>query len=90
MTLPMTRQQERFWRYLQSCERSPSYKEAAKALGLASTCGIARLAQALERKGYVRRQYASARSLVATEPSPDLSRIPTAELAAELSRRSAN
>jgi SOS-response transcriptional repressor LexA len=84
--LPLTPLQERYWRYLQGCKRSPSYRETAKALGLSSTSEVTRLVLALERKGYVRRAYYKARSIVPTTPTL-LSRFSAAELIAELERR---
>lgn len=41
----------------------PSYQEMADALGLRSKSGIHRLICALERKGHIKRQVASARSI---------------------------
>lgn len=88
MTLPLTERQERLWRYIASCERSPSCSEMALALGDKTRgAGVARTVEALEAKGYIRRTPGRARSIVALSHSYLASSITTAELAAELDRR---
>jgi SOS-response transcriptional repressor LexA len=88
MTLPLTEKQEKLWRFIASCERSPSHDEMTAALG-----GKVRGARthevvlALEAKGYVRRTPRLARSIVALDPSVGLNGITTSELLAELERR---
>jgi SOS-response transcriptional repressor LexA len=87
-TLPLTERQERLWRYLRSCETSPSTNEMAEALGdPARGSGVSRTLDALEAKGLIRRTRYRARSVVALDPAADLSNFTTAELAAELARR---
>jgi len=90
MTLPLTKRQERLWRYLRSCETSPSASEMAQALGdPVRGAGVARTLDALEAKGFIRRTRYRARSVVALNPTADLSSYPTEALAAELARRMA-
>jgi LexA DNA binding domain-containing protein len=89
MTLPLTKRQEQLWRYIKSCERSPSYDEMAHALGY--SCRGQRvydIVTALHRKGYVRKVQGGSRNIVAIDPNQNVLRdIPTAELSAELARR---
>jgi SOS-response transcriptional repressor LexA len=88
MTLPLTKRQERLWRYIRSCETSPSTDEMAKALGdPVRGSGVARALDGLEAKGFIRRTRYRARSVVALNPIADLSSYPTEALAAELARR---
>lgn len=85
MTLPLTEKQERVWRYLKTCERSPSYREMERDLGY----NIGRLNDVivtLKEKGFVSYIPRRARSLVALDPG-GLSAYPTEVLQAELSRR---
>lgn len=88
MTLPLTAQQEKLWRFIMSCERSPTYDEMAEALGY--SCRGQRTVEvvnALERKGYLRR-FPGHRTLVAIDPMhPPMEEIPTSALLAELERR---
>lgn len=72
MTIPLTQRQEQLWRYIKSCERSPSYVEMRDHLGLESKSGIHRLIEALEERGYISRIKNRARSIVAIEPRPEL------------------
>lgn len=87
MTLPLTENQERLWRYIDTCERSPTFDEMAAAIGYRSKGGLGLMIRALEQKGYLRRTPGRRRAIVATNPNADLSVIPTAALAAELARR---
>lgn len=89
MTLPLTQKQEQLWRYIKSCERSPSYTEMAVALyGHVNAKGrINNLVCALKERGLVHYIPNRARSIVALEPSARVSVITTAELAAEIERR---
>ena len=86
-TLPLTEQQERLWRFIQTCERSPSYDEMAAFMGLHSKSGIERIVSALRAKGFVHYIPNRTRSIVAINPELDLAGIPSATLAAELARR---
>lgn len=88
MTLPLTPKQERVWRYVQTCERSPTYREIERALG----CGVGHLNSvvvALKEKGFIRYIPGRARSLVALNPKVDLASYPTEALTAEINRRAA-
>ena len=87
MTLPLTPKQERVWRYIRSCERSPTYDEIAAAIGTKNRGQLNRTILTLKEKGFVTYTPYRARSLVALDPQVDLERIPTALLAAELARR---
>lgn len=88
MTLPLTPKQERVWRYIKSCERSPTFDEMRRALGLSGKGGsLYETIKTLERKGFVHRTPGVARSLIAINPASDLSAFPTHVLAAELARR---
>lgn len=69
MTMPLTERQEQLWNYIRSCERSPSFVEMQKALGLDSKSGVSRLIKGLQERGYVRRFPNRARSIVAVEPA---------------------
>lgn len=87
-TIPLTAKQERLWRYIASCERSPTYDEMAHALGYpCKGRRIVEVVTALERRGYIRRLHGCARTIVALDPERDLSRVPTEALMAELERR---
>jgi hypothetical protein len=86
MTLPLTKQQEKLWRFIKSCERSPTYDEMCVYMGIVKS-GICRLINSLERKGFVRRDKWRACSVVALDPELDLANVPTPVLAAELARR---
>lgn len=87
MTLPLTENQERVWRYIASCERSPTYREIVEALGFKSTSQVNAIVETLRKKGFVHYVPLRARSLVALDPQTDLERVPTPVLAAELARR---
>lgn len=86
-TLPLTAKQERIWRYIASCERSPTYNELAEAIGLKSRGQLHTAVLALKKKGYVTYTPSVARSLVAIDPRQNLAGFSTADLAAELARR---
>ena len=87
MTLPLTKQQEKLWRFIKSCDRSPTYDEMGKALGIVSRSCISALVLQLKERGYVTYTPARARTVVAVDPALDLADIPTPVLAAELARR---
>lgn len=88
MTLPLTEKQERLWRYIKSCERSPTYAEMARDLGhKVKGAAIHRTVEALEAKGYVCRTRGRARSVIAIDPPANAPVITTAALMAELDRR---
>lgn len=60
----------------------------AEALGdPARGSGVSRTLDALEAKGLIKRTRYRARSVVALDPTADLSNFTTAELAAEVARR---
>jgi DNA-binding MarR family transcriptional regulator len=86
MTLPLTPKQERVWRYIRSCERSPTYREMERDLGI----NIGRLNDvivSLKERGFVSFLPRRHRSIVALDPKADLSAFPTEVLAAEIARR---
>lgn len=86
--LPLTEKQERVWRYIRSCKRSPTYAEMQRDLGYNSRGELHKCVQALRRKGFIAgAEYGAARSLVPLEPKADLAIFPTDALAAELARR---
>lgn len=87
MTLPLTPKQEKLWRFIRSCDRSPTHQEMADALGLKSRGQVNLTVVALKERGFVDYLPARARSIVALNPKEDLSRAPTTELIAELERR---
>ena len=86
-TLPLTAKQERVWRYIRSCERSPTYREMERDLN-ASRGKLSDCIATLREKGFVSYQPHRARTLVAIDPRGDLSSFPTEALEAELARRS--
>jgi SOS-response transcriptional repressor LexA len=86
MTLPLTAKQERVWRYIRDCERSPTYREMERDLGK-GTGALSEVIAALKEKGFVTYTPNRARSIVALNPIADLSSYPTEALAAELARR---
>lgn len=85
--LPLTVKQEKLWRFIKSCERSPTYDEMARGMGLSSRGQINNTVVALKEKGFVDYIPNRARSIVALDPSARVSLITTADLAAELARR---
>lgn len=86
--LPLTPCQEKLWRYIGSCDRSPTYQEMADALGFKCKSGrLHEIVKALERKGMVKRTPRRARSLVAIDPRLELSSLTTEALMAELDGR---
>lgn len=89
MTLPLTAKQEQLWRFIKSCERSPSYTEMAMALyGHVHAKGrINNLVCALKERGFVDYIPNRARSIVALEPPATAAFMPTTALMLELSRR---
>lgn len=84
--LPLTEKQERVWRYIRSCERSPTIAEMERDLGM-GRCAIARRLDALEERHYISRIRYRARGIVALDPQADLAHFPTEALAAEIARR---
>ena len=88
MTLPLTPQQEKLWRFIMSCERSPTHDEMAKELGYPCRGTLtANIVNTLERKGYLRR-FPGHRGVVAIDPMhPPMEEITTSALLAELERR---
>ncbi len=62
--------------------RSPSFEEIRLELGLASKSGVYRIVSLLEERGFLRRQYAHARSIQLVEgpAAADMERWSTAEL----------
>jgi SOS-response transcriptional repressor LexA len=87
MTLPLTPKQERLWRYIRSCERSPSFEEMRHALGYGGRGNVARMVEVLVAKGYAQHVPHRARSIVAIDPQESLTNARTSELIAELERR---
>lgn len=86
-TTPLTAKQERIWRYIKSCERSPTYRQVAADLGLKSVGELHASVLSLKRRGYVTYIPGVARSLVALDPVSELAGFSTSELASELARR---
>lgn len=77
--LALTEKQERLWRFIRSCERSPTYQEMSDALGAAAKGGrVCEVVDALEAKGFVRRTRNRARSIVALEPPANTLSVLTA------------
>jgi DNA-binding MarR family transcriptional regulator len=88
MTLPLTAQQEKLWRYIASCDRSPTVDEMSEEMGYAHKGGaIVNLLNDLEKRGFIRRIPNRARSIVALDPTIGLSPYSTSELLAELEKR---
>ena len=91
-TLPLTERQEKLWRFIRSCDRSPTFEEMALEMDVAVGAQITRLIDALEAKGFVRRTRARARSVIAIDPRIHDDALPLAaysdsELIEELERR---
>lgn len=70
MTLRLTARQEQLWRFIKSCDRSPSTVEMREAIGVKSNSGTNRLVMALKKRGYVDYQPYQARTIVALDPPP--------------------
>lgn len=88
MTLPLTERQEALWRFIKSCERSPTYEEMSRALGYAGKGQrIFDLVSALVTKGYVRKLPGGARNVVALDPQIDLAGVSTDALLREIETR---
>lgn len=85
--LPLTPKQERIWRYILSCERSPTYAEMASDLGYRSVGRLNDVVVALRERGYVTYIPGRRRTLVGLNPQVDLEAYSTEALEAELSRR---
>lgn len=90
MTLPLTEQQERLWRFIRSRPRSPSFEEMSVELyGHQNGKGaVSSLLDRLEERRFIRRERGRKRSVVACDPAPtQLATVRTSELLAELERR---
>jgi hypothetical protein len=87
--LPLTQKQEQLWRFIRSCERSPSYTEMSLAVyGKENAKGrINSLVCALKERGFVDYRPNRARTIVALNPANRISYITTDALIAELGRR---
>jgi SOS-response transcriptional repressor LexA len=86
MTLPLTAKQERVWRYIKSCDRSPTYREMERALG-SSKGKLSDVITSLKERGYVAYIPNRARSIIALNPELDLADYPTEALISEIKRR---
>lgn len=88
-TLPLTPNQERVWRFIRSCKRSPTYDEMAAALGYKNRGHLNRLIVALRERGYVTYRPYRPRTLVALDPreDPSLKDASIEQLMSELVRR---
>lgn len=86
--LALTPKQERVWRYIRSCRRSPTYREMERDLET-SKGKLNDVVVSLKEKGFVRFVPNRARSIVAIDPATDLASFPTEALRAELKRRGA-
>jgi DNA-binding MarR family transcriptional regulator len=93
--LPLTTRQEELWRFIASCERSPTYFEIRDALGYRAIAGIQRSLAKLEEYGFIRRVKNAKRSIELLR-FPDGRKLKTfrgladftdEQLKAELSRR---
>lgn len=89
MSLPLTEKQEQLWRYIKSCERSPTYSEMARAVyGSINAKGrINVLVCRLKERGFVDYIPNRARSIVALDPPTRPSSITTEALLLELTKR---
>lgn len=85
--LPLTPRQERVWRYIRGCDRSPTYQEMADALGFSSKSQLNPIVLALRERGFVTYIPWRRRTLRALDPRTDLASISTEALIAELKRR---
>lgn len=88
--MPLTEKQERVWRYIRSCARSPTYDEMMRALGGRGRGRLNDVIVSLKERGFVTYIPGRARSIVALDPRADLASFPTEMLAAELARRLRN
>ena len=87
-TLPLTEKQEKLWRFIASCERSPTYSEMCEAADTKSIGSIRFMVNLLEKRGLVRRTPGRWRSTVACLPERGtLDAWTDAELIEELERR---
>lgn len=86
MSYGLTTRQRELLAYLKERETCPSFEEMQAALGLHSKSGVHRLLQALEERGYIRRQYHRARSIEVVSDR-GLSDIDTSVLVSELNAR---
>jgi len=89
--IPLTAKQEELWRYLQSCERCPSFQQMADAVGVKSKSRIHALITGLEERGLVSRLKNRARAIsVHASPTPErtpLAHYTLGELLDEVGRR---
>lgn len=53
--VPLTANQERLWRFIASCERSPTYAEMRDNIGFRGYAGIQRALNRLEELGLIKR-----------------------------------
>jgi SOS-response transcriptional repressor LexA len=86
-TLPLTEKQERLWRFIASCERSPSYAEMCEAVGTRSIGSIGVMVKRLRERGLISQRAGRWRSVTALEPRGSLDAWSDAELIVELERR---
>jgi SOS-response transcriptional repressor LexA len=87
-TLPLTEKQEKLWRFIASCERSPSYAEMCEAIGTSSVGSIGVMVKRLGERGLISQRAGKWRSVVALDGERGtLDRWSDAELIAELEGR---
>lgn len=92
MTQGLTQQQADLLGYLRNSDRTPSYAEMARAIGLKSRSGIFRLIEALETRGFIERLPNKSRAVrLLEEPrlwsDVSLRSVSTSNLIGELRRR---
>lgn len=89
MTLPLTPQQHRLWKFISACTLSPTLEEMRVAMGLKSCGHVKALLDSLENRGFIRREIGRTRSVIAITPSAEigLDAYEDDELIAELERR---
>jgi SOS-response transcriptional repressor LexA len=86
-TLPLTEKQEKLWRFIQSCDRSPTYAEMCEALGTRSVGSVGVMVKRLRERGLISQRAGRWRGVTALEPRGSLEPWSDAELIAELERR---
>jgi SOS-response transcriptional repressor LexA len=87
-TLPLTEKQEKLWRFIASCERSPSYAEMCEATGTSSVGSIGVMVKRLRDRGLISQRAGRWRSIVALAADRGtLEAWSDAELIAELECR---
>lgn len=96
--VPLTANQERLWRFIASCERSPTYAEMRDNIGFRGYAGIQRALNRLEELGLIKRVKHRKRNIQLVQ-GPDgqktvtfrsLSDWTIEQLRAELDRREAS